>query len=65
MEQDSEKANAWRVISRTLIGCVCIVQKVTGSLLGAAAVTLQAGNILICILILISGPAVVIKMLAR
>lgn len=41
------------------------MRKITGSLLGAAAVGAQVGNALVCITVLLLGPAVVIGLLAR
>jgi hypothetical protein len=41
------------------------MRKVTGALLGAAAVGAQVGNTLICIAALFLGPAVVLGLLAR
>jgi hypothetical protein len=41
-----------------------LAEKMTGSLLGAMAVGAQVGNTLVCVLILVLGPAVILWPLA-
>jgi hypothetical protein len=42
-----------------------LVEKFSGSLLGGVAVSAQLGNVLVCVLILIAGPAFVLGLLPR
>lgn len=48
-----------------VIALMRVLQKTAGSLLGASAVTLQLGNILICVFMLLAGPTVILKLLLR
>lgn len=41
------------------------MRKVTGALLGAAAVGAQIGNTLVCVAVILVGPAVVLGPLVR
>lgn len=41
-----------------------LMRKVSGALLGAAAVGAQVGNTLVCFAVLVTGPAVVLGLLS-
>jgi hypothetical protein len=66
MKKDSQRTAVWmEIIARALTRFMRAVQKGTGSLLAGAAVTLQVGNILICVCLLLLGPAVIINLLVK
>lgn len=48
-----------------LIKSINLIGKISGSLLGAIAVSVQVGNILICVMALFFGPAIVLRLMAR
>jgi hypothetical protein len=44
---------------------VLLLEKITGTILGGAAVTLMVGNVLVCVSMLLLGPQFVIELLAQ
>jgi hypothetical protein len=44
---------------------VLLLEKLTGAMLGGAAVTLMIGNLLICVSLLLLGPGVILELLAK
>ena len=44
---------------------VRLVEKLSGSLLGGAAVGAQLGNVLVCVLVIFAGPASVLGLLPQ
>lgn len=48
-----------------IIRLLHLIERLTGALLGSLCVGVQLGNVLVCIFVLLLGPAVVIELLPQ